>query len=210
MTKIISHKYNFVYKTTNNLNGDYYYGVHSTNNLDDGYLGSGKRLNYAINKYGKSNFTREIVQYFSNIKNAYILEAAIVTPELVNDPHCYNIALGGRGRFKEYGLTEEGRKHIIESNRNRIVTQETREKQRKSMLGKNKGRILKNTENMCKPKVNTKNMCGPKSPKHCENIGKVNKDTRYMNNGVINKRVKIYDIDKYLENGWIIGYLSKK
>lgn len=93
----MSKKYNFVYKTTNNLNGDYYYGVHSTNNLDDGYLGSGKRIIRSINKYGESNFTREIVQYFSNVKNAYSLERAIVTPELLLDKHCLNLATGGHG-----------------------------------------------------------------------------------------------------------------
>ena len=109
MPKIISHKYNFVYKTTNNINGDYYYGVHSTNNLDDGYMGSGLRITRAIKYYGKENFTREIVQYFSNVKNAYILEAAIVTPELVKDPHCYNIAEGGHGGYVIAGFTDEQR-----------------------------------------------------------------------------------------------------
>lgn len=105
-------KYNFVYKTTNNLNGDYYYGVHQTNDLNDGYLGSGKILWRAINKYGKENFTREIVQYFSNINNAYRLEAAIVTSELVSDPHCYNIALGGFGGNLIEGFSEEQRNII--------------------------------------------------------------------------------------------------
>ena len=65
------------------------------------------RLNNAINKYGKENFTREIVQYFSNIKNAYSLEAAIVTQDLIKDPHCYNIAVGGHGGYVTAGYTKQ-------------------------------------------------------------------------------------------------------
>lgn len=103
-------KYNFVYKTTNILNGDYYYGVHSTNNLDDGYMGSGKRINRSINKYGKENFTREIVQFFSRKKCAYSLEAVIVTQKLIDDPHCLNLAIGGYGGYVTAGYTEEQRK----------------------------------------------------------------------------------------------------
>ena len=49
-------KYHFLYKTTNLINNKYYYGMHSTYKLDDGYLGSGKRLRYSIRKYGKENF----------------------------------------------------------------------------------------------------------------------------------------------------------
>lgn len=100
-------KYNFVYKTTNNINGDYYYGVHSTDNFNDGYIGSGSRLKNSVNKYGKENFTREIVQFFSRSNCAYSLERAIVTPELINDEHCLNIAVGGYGSNTLYGKTEQ-------------------------------------------------------------------------------------------------------
>ena len=51
----------FVYKTTNPLNGKIYIGQHTTENIDDGYLGSGVILQKAFKKYGKENFTREII-----------------------------------------------------------------------------------------------------------------------------------------------------
>lgn len=98
--------YNFVYKTTNNLNGDYYYGVHKTENLNDGYIGSGLRLWNAINKYGKSNFTRTIVQYFDTYDEALALEEYILDDKTLNDPHCYNIAKGGHGGDRTAGMTE--------------------------------------------------------------------------------------------------------
>lgn len=101
------HKYNFVYKTTNNINGDYYIGVHSTDNLNDGYIGSGLRLGHSIKKYGKENFTREYVKFFNCRKDAYSLEAEIVTPELLQDPHCMNIAVGGHGGNTLSGFNEQ-------------------------------------------------------------------------------------------------------
>ncbi len=49
-------RFYFLYKTTNKINGKYYIGVHSTYQLNDGYIGSGKRLRYSVRKYGKENF----------------------------------------------------------------------------------------------------------------------------------------------------------
>ena len=40
----------YVYEITNNINGKIYVGVHSTKDVNDGYMGSGKHL-----KQAKSN-----------------------------------------------------------------------------------------------------------------------------------------------------------
>ena len=87
----------FIYKTTNMIDGKYYIGKHETNNIDDGYLGSGIRLINAIRKYGKENFKREIVCICCNSKELSFVESIIVNEDVVLDPLCYNIALGGQG-----------------------------------------------------------------------------------------------------------------
>lgn len=92
-------KYHYFYKITNNINGHFYYGVHNTNNLDDGYMGSGKLLHRAYKKYGIENFTKQILKYFDTSKQAFEYEAEVVNEDLVNDPNCYNISIGGNGNI---------------------------------------------------------------------------------------------------------------
>lgn len=87
--------YHFVYKTTNITNGKYYYGVHSTSDINDGYLGSGHALRRAIEKYGPSNFVREIIALVDDRDEALQIEKEIVNGQIVEDERCYNIALGG-------------------------------------------------------------------------------------------------------------------
>lgn len=90
-------KYHFVYKTTCLINQKEYTGKHTTKKINDNYLGSGKYLQNAINKYGAENFKREIIGFFNTAKEAYEFENLIVTKEYTNRKDTYNIALGGRG-----------------------------------------------------------------------------------------------------------------
>lgn len=85
-----------VYKITNNVNSRYYIGVHSTNNLDDGYMGSGMLIRRAIAKYGIDNFTKTILFTTDNIDAAYAEEKRIVR-SVYDDPLSYNINEGGKG-----------------------------------------------------------------------------------------------------------------
>lgn len=88
-------QYHYFYKITNLINNHFYYGVHNTNNLEDGYMGSGTRLHIAYKKYGIENFKKEILKYFDTAKEAFDYEANYITMELVKDPNCYNIQYGG-------------------------------------------------------------------------------------------------------------------
>ena len=104
-----SKKYHFLYKTINTKTGRYYIGVHSTDDLEDGYLGSGKLLSRAIALYGRDSFTREIIKFHETKDQAYAHERELVTEELIKSRTTYNISVGGNGGNTIAGFTEEER-----------------------------------------------------------------------------------------------------
>lgn len=92
-------KYHFVYKTTNKINGKIYIGKHSTNNINDGYLGlgSGSLISKAINKYENHNFNREIIKMFNTSEEACLFEQELLTKDFVDRLDVYNISSGSVG-----------------------------------------------------------------------------------------------------------------
>lgn len=89
--------YYIIYQSTNLINGKIYVGQHITSNLNDGYLGSGKLLKAAINKYGIENFSRGILHECSSQQELDHLERTIVNEEFVLREDTYNLTLGGGG-----------------------------------------------------------------------------------------------------------------
>jgi hypothetical protein len=75
----------------------YYIGMHSTNDLEDGYLGSGDRLRYSIRKYGKENHKREILEYCKSRKELSSREKEIVSLNEIAKEDCMNLVIGGSG-----------------------------------------------------------------------------------------------------------------
>ena len=94
-------KYHFTYKTTNLINNRYYLGMHSTNRIDDGYLGSGKRLYYELNKYGRDNFKFEILKQFDSREELVQAEINLITEQDIQNPNCLNLKQGGEGGFSK-------------------------------------------------------------------------------------------------------------
>lgn len=135
-----------VYKITNNFNNEYYIGVHETLNPNDSYYGSGLRIKRSISKYGKCNFSKEILFVFEATKEAYNKEIELIS-KCINDPNCLNLGEGGKGGSNFKGkkhsektktllrdqstgrkLSKKAKQNISEANRNRVINNSTKEK----------------------------------------------------------------------------------
>ena len=90
-----TYKYHVVYKTINLVNNKIYIGYHSTNNINDTYLGSGKWLRRAVEKYGPENFKREILHIFEDRETALKKEVELVDQTFVKRDDTYNLVPGG-------------------------------------------------------------------------------------------------------------------
>jgi hypothetical protein len=109
--------YHFIYKTTNLLSGRYYIGMHSTDDLNDGYLGSGTLLRRSINKHGKENFKIEILEFVNSREELAAREKEIVSLQEIAKKECMNLKVGGEGGLSN----EEHRKNFIEAGKKNIV-----------------------------------------------------------------------------------------
>ena len=94
-------KYHYIYKTTCSLTKRYYYGMHSTNNLNDGYLGSGSELSKSIKRYGREIHSKKILEYLLNRKELKEREIKIISKKILQDPLCMNLS---KGNGSDFGL----------------------------------------------------------------------------------------------------------
>jgi hypothetical protein len=90
------------------INGKFYVGMHQTQNLNDGYMGSGKLIQRAIKKYGIENFKKEILWLCESFEELKEFEKGCITEEFLkeNKGKCYNLLIGGKGGF--YYVNKEG------------------------------------------------------------------------------------------------------
>ena len=129
--------YGYIYKTTNLINGKIYVGQHKSETFDLNYYGSGKYLYNALHKYGKENFSVEILEWCET--KEIINEREIYYIQKLNSRNRnigYNIAYGGEGGDLVSCLPEEDRKRLSE-----MLSEMTSEFNRRGITG-NKGKHL--------------------------------------------------------------------
>lgn len=102
-----------VYQTINIVNGKQYIGKHQTKDPNDNYLGSGRTLNRAIQKYGRENFAKKVLHIFLSEDEMNQKERELVTEEFCSRKDTYNICPGGQGGF---GYINQNRLNIYGSN----------------------------------------------------------------------------------------------
>lgn len=101
---------NFVYLTTNKINGKQYVGSHN-GEINDGYLGSGLLILKAIRKYGKENFKIELLEECYPDNNQ-ILEESYIEKYNTLIPNGYNISPTGGHGLKQSKLNETTKQKI--------------------------------------------------------------------------------------------------
>lgn len=118
----IKHIYGYIYFTICKSNNKYYIGQHAypKPELDASYLGSGKALANAIRRYGKENFSVEILDWAESKEELDELEKYYIALfDAVESDRFYNIQAGG-GSWEVGQLAGEknpfyGRTHTKES-----------------------------------------------------------------------------------------------
>lgn len=198
----------YIYKTTNLINGKIYIGQHKSKSLNDSYLGSGLKIKRAINKYGKENFSKEILSVVESKFQADVEEKFYIKMfrDAFSDEFLYNIADGGQGGNTTKFWSDEYK--IKHSEISKLGwSEERREEQAKRMqeLNKNldrekiamKHRGLKRSEE-AKMKI-SRSM-----------IGKRNKRVRCLENNIIYDSIKLAAKELDLNASCISSVLSGK
>ena len=109
-------QYHIVYRITCRVNNKQYVGIHSTNILNDGYLGSSKLLSEDIRLFGEKEFVTEHLHLFSTRREALDMEHRIVNSDWIKRADTYNLCVGGNSY--PYGtrvFSDEHRRKLSEA-----------------------------------------------------------------------------------------------
>lgn len=200
-------KYHFIYKTTNLLSGKYYIGAHSTDNLDDGYIGSGNRLRLAIKKHGRENFKREIVEFLNNKSELYNRESEIVNLDEIAKIDCMNLRVGGEGGGTKQSAKVTNQKRWVENREDNLKLAADNFKKLWE-IGVFKGRDVSGDKN---PMFGNTHSEETKKKMSDRGTGKSNSQygSCWITKEGVNKKIKKYELDSHINNGWNLGRKMK-
>ena len=166
-----------IYKTTCRCNGKIYIGQHKLSGIEkEIYLGSGKLIIRAIQKYGRENFVRQIIKTCSSQELADEMETSFI------------IAYGSTNRKIGYNITKYAfGGHPISDGA------------RKKIGDKLKGRKL-SVEHIEKLRVRK----SPRTSEHAKKISEANRGCVWIHDPIGNTSRK-WKNDATIPIGWVLG-----
>lgn len=217
-------KFHFIYKTICLITGKYYYGRHSTDDLEDGYLGSGTHFTRSVRKHGKENHVRSIIEQLPDLASLKLREAEIVNQEMLKDEMCMNIALGGcggwehiKGRnltspaFLEYKNSGRAKLNLIAAGVHYLATTTHEDRRQRNLktieanpeafkAWSNAGRLI-----AAAPEANEKRKATFKQIGHMQGDKNSQYGSCWILKAEISKKIKKDELEFYLVEGWVRG-----
>lgn len=143
------------------------------------------RIQRSVAKYGRENFKLEILEFLESREQALLREKELVTEQLLKDPMCMNIQLGGTGGWtvdQQRQLANRSVQKRRSENRMKMPdwsgrkhSERTKELMRTSHIGKHTG--TRNSQfGSCWVQKNGTSM-----------------------------KIKRVDLDQFLKDGWSLG-----
>jgi len=187
--------------------------MHSTNDLEDGYMGSGRRLRASIRKHGEDNHTKEILEFFDDRGRLIEAEKESITLDMIDDKDCMNLMGGGTGGF----ISEDQQRHrstiAVEKREKKREDdpewdKEYRQAQSLSLMkqyesGKRVSK-LPNWEGRKHSEITKEKM---RETKKGQGSGETNSQygTCWITKDGSNKKIKKQLLDSFLTEGWVKG-----
>lgn len=216
--------YYYIYKitcTAGSFKDHYYIGQHKTDNIDDGYKGSGVKINKYYKKY-PNDYIKEILCWCSDEDDMNNKEDLYVGNLYETDPMCLNLCAGG----KHNKLSEETKQKISKSHKGKKISDNQKHKISETLKGsipwmKGKHHTKESKQKMSEAKIGYVPWNKGKklddyhrqiiSKTHYNAKGKNNPayGRKWMNNGTTEKYVKSEEVNNYLNNGYSFGKLKK-
>jgi hypothetical protein len=201
----------YLYKTTCKVTGRYYIGMHSTNNLADGYMGSGRRLRASIRKHGADKHVKEILEFFDSRELLIEAETKAITPNMVDDPNCMNLMGGGIGGF----ISDEQQRYRSQCGGKAHAERMKTDKEYRDKVIQIGKQNLSNYINSGKHNFNTfsgkthteETKKKISESKRGQGKGENNSQfgTCWVTNGKENRKIKKEELDIYTSQGWDKG-----
>lgn len=198
-----------VYKTTNKITNKIYIGKHQTKDLNDGYIGSGKRLWNSICKYGIENFEKEILFVFETEAEMNAKEKQLVTEEFCLREDTYNLCPGGKGGWGYVNSNlPNGMEGKSQTQKQKTIAATTIQKNFEKIL--NDKESYQNWLNKLKERPPTRGTTGKKYSEETKKKMSESKKgshnsqfgTMWITNGNDNRKIKKEDL---IPEGWYKG-----